>query len=38
MKAQIEVVSRPEFDKWYKEKVAATATSASSSNPPAQSK
>ena len=37
MKAQIEVVSQAEFDKWYKEKVAATA-GASSGNPPAQIK
>jgi cytochrome c oxidase subunit 2 len=37
MKAQIEVVSQPDFDKWYKEKVAAAAK-ASSGNPPAQSK
>jgi heme/copper-type cytochrome/quinol oxidase subunit 2 len=36
MKAQIEVVSQPDFDKWYKEKVAAA--KASSGNPPAQSK
>jgi heme/copper-type cytochrome/quinol oxidase subunit 2 len=34
MKAQIEVVSRAEFDEWYKEKVAAAAN-ASSGNPPA---
>jgi heme/copper-type cytochrome/quinol oxidase subunit 2 len=37
MKAQIEVVSQAEFDKWSKEKIAA-ATKASSGNPPAQSK
>jgi cytochrome c oxidase subunit 2 len=37
MKAQIEVVSQAEFDKWYKEKVAAAA-GASSGNPPAQMK
>jgi cytochrome c oxidase subunit 2 len=36
MKAQIEVVSQPDFDKWYKEKVAAA--NASSGNPPARSK
>ena len=36
MKAQIEVVSQPDFDKWYKEKVAAA--NASSGNPPAKSK
>ena len=37
MKAQIEVVSQPEFDKWYQQKLA-TVTSASPGNPPAQSK
>ena len=37
MKAQIEVVSQPEFDKWYQQKLA-TGTSASPGNPPAQSK
>jgi cytochrome c oxidase subunit 2 len=37
MKAQIEVVSQEEFDKWYKQKIAAAA-SASSANTPAQSK
>jgi cytochrome c oxidase subunit 2 len=37
MKAQIEVVSQEEFDKWYKQKLAAGA-SAPPANPPAQSK
>jgi heme/copper-type cytochrome/quinol oxidase subunit 2 len=37
MKAQIEVVSQEEFDKWYKQKLA-TVTSGSSANPPAPSK
>jgi heme/copper-type cytochrome/quinol oxidase subunit 2 len=37
MKAQIEVVSHVEFDKWYKEKVVA-AVDASSGNPTAQNK
>jgi cytochrome c oxidase subunit 2 len=37
MKAQIEVVSQDEFDKWYKQKLAA-ATSAPAANAPAQSK
>jgi cytochrome c oxidase subunit II len=37
MKAQIEVVSQEEFDKWYKEKLAA-GTSAPAANAPAQSK
>jgi cytochrome c oxidase subunit II len=37
MKAQIEVVSQDEFDKWYKQKLAAAA-SAPATNPPAQSK
>jgi len=37
MKAQIEVVSQEEFDKWYKQKIAAAA-SAPSANAPAQSK
>jgi cytochrome c oxidase subunit 2 len=37
MKAQIEVVSQPEFDKWYQQKLA-TVTSAAPGNPPAQSK
>ena len=36
MKAPIEVVSQPDFDKWYKEKVAGA--NASSGNRPAQSK
>jgi heme/copper-type cytochrome/quinol oxidase subunit 2 len=34
MKAQIEVVSQEEFDKWYKEKLAA-GTSAPAANAPA---
>jgi cytochrome c oxidase subunit 2 len=33
MKAQIEVVSQGEFDKWYKEKLAATAAASSASTP-----
>jgi cytochrome c oxidase subunit II len=37
MKAQIEVVSQEEFDKWYKQKLAAV-SSASAANAPAQSK
>jgi len=37
MKAQIEVVSQAEFDKWYQQKLA-TVTGASPANPPAQSK
>jgi hypothetical protein len=37
MKARIEVVSQAEFDKWYKEKVAA-ATNASTGKAPGQSK
>ncbi len=37
MKAQIEVVSQAEFDKWYKEKVV-DAVDASSGNPTAQNK
>ena len=37
MKAQIEVVSQEEFDKWYKEKLAA-GTSSPAANAPAQSK
>jgi len=37
MKAQIEVVSQQDFDKWYKEKLAAGA-SAPAGNAPAQSK
>jgi cytochrome c oxidase subunit 2 len=37
MKAQIEVVSQEEFDKWYKQKLAA-GTSAPAANAPAQSK
>ena len=37
MKAQIEVVSQEEFDKWYKQKLAAGAT-APPANAPAQSK
>jgi cytochrome c oxidase subunit 2 len=37
MKAQIEVVSQDEFDKWYRQKLAAAA-SAPATNPPAQSK
>jgi cytochrome c oxidase subunit II len=37
MKAQIEVVSQEEFDKWYKQKIAAGA-SAPPANAPAQSK
>jgi cytochrome c oxidase subunit 2 len=37
MKAQIEVVSQDEFDKWYKQKLAV-ATSAPAANAPAQSK
>jgi cytochrome c oxidase subunit 2 len=37
MKAQIEVVSQEEFDKWYKEKLAA-GTIAPAANAPAQSK
>jgi cytochrome c oxidase subunit II len=37
MKAQIEIVSQEEFDKWYKQKLAA-ATSASTGNAPAQGK
>jgi heme/copper-type cytochrome/quinol oxidase subunit 2 len=36
MKAQIEVVSQEDFDKWYKEK--ATAANAPVGNAPAQSK
>jgi heme/copper-type cytochrome/quinol oxidase subunit 2 len=36
MKAQIEVVSQEDFDKWYKEKSAAGTTAAG--NSPAQSK
>jgi cytochrome c oxidase subunit 2 len=37
MKAQIEVVSQEEFDKWYQQKLAA-GTSAPAANAPAQSK
>jgi cytochrome c oxidase subunit 2 len=37
MKAQIEVVSQEDFDKWYKQKLTAAASS-SSSNQPAPSK
>jgi cytochrome c oxidase subunit 2 len=37
MKAQIEVVSQEDFDKWYKQKLAAGAN-APAGNPPAQSK
>jgi cytochrome c oxidase subunit II len=37
MKAQIEVVSQEDYDKWYKEKLAAV-SGASQANPPAQSK
>ncbi len=37
MKAQIEVVSQGEFDKWYKQKLSAAA-SAPATNPPAQNK
>lgn len=37
MKAEIEVVSQAEFDKWYQEKVAAAANAAAGA-PPAQSK
>jgi cytochrome c oxidase subunit II len=37
MKAEIEVVSQDEFDKWYKQKLGAAA-SAPATNPPAQSK
>jgi cytochrome c oxidase subunit II len=37
MKAQIEVVSQDEFDKWYKQKLGAAA-SAPATNPPAQGK
>jgi len=36
MKAKIAVVSQEEFEKWYKEKVAAAAANASSGNPLAQ--
>jgi cytochrome c oxidase subunit II len=38
MKAQVEVVSQEEYDKWYKQKLAAAAASPSPANPPAQSK
>jgi cytochrome c oxidase subunit 2 len=37
MKAQIEVVSQEDFDKWYKQKLAA-GVNAPAGNPPAQSK
>jgi heme/copper-type cytochrome/quinol oxidase subunit 2 len=37
MKAQIEVVSQEEFDKWYKEKLA-TVPNAAAASPPAPSK
>jgi cytochrome c oxidase subunit 2 len=37
MKAEIEVVSQDEFDKWYKQKLGAAA-STPATNPPAQSK
>jgi cytochrome c oxidase subunit II len=38
MKAQVEVVSQADYDKWYKQKLAAAAASPSPANPPAQSK
>jgi cytochrome c oxidase subunit II len=38
MKAQIEVVSKSDFDKWYKQKLAAATGSPSPANPPGQSK
>jgi cytochrome c oxidase subunit II len=41
MKAQVEVVSQQDYDKWYKQKLAAAAAAAASpspTNPPAQSK
>jgi cytochrome c oxidase subunit II len=38
MKAQVEVVSQEDYDKWYKQKLAAAAASPSPANPPAQSK
>jgi cytochrome c oxidase subunit II len=38
MKAQIEVVSQSDFDKWYKQKLAAATGSPSPANPPGQSK
>jgi cytochrome c oxidase subunit 2 len=38
MKAQIEVVSQEEFDKWYKQKLAAATSAPPAANAPAQSK
>lgn len=38
MKAQVEVVSQEDYDKWYKQKLAATAASPSPANAPTKSK